>query len=416
MKKSRFIYKISLLALVGAGLTSCAFDPEEKDIDPVIETLEVSASADAIVLDEEHLQDEILTFTWTPTRTMSDDYVVSYTTKLDVQGNNFGSTTVIQTIEESGVFSKSFTSEQINNWANERWNVPVNQNFTLEFRVTAQWSGGPTYEMPEVRTVTVNVTPIRVYIFDADRISLAGSAVPYGTEEISKTLENANLYAWSGELTAGQLEIPVELDGESYYICPSDGEGTLQAGVAEAVEMQSDPVAWIIPADGRYRVLIDMEAKTVTIHSPETDLQPLSVTFRPNGADTNPETTIEVTDLWAYGAGTNWGVKKLNCTQSLADPQLLIYSGGELSSGMKFCVAQNFSVEGVDYNQDNAYCFTCPLTEEGKRQNLSLTLDKPGELHGGADGETRNSYYTIPSGTNFILFDLRNGTITASKR
>lgn len=49
---------------------------------------------------------------------------------------------------------------------------------------------------------------------------------------------------------------------------------------------------------------------------------------------------------------------------------------------MKFCVAQNFSVGGVDYNQNNAYCFTCPLTAEGKRQNLTLTLGKEGELHG----------------------------------
>lgn len=416
MKKSRFIYKISFFALAAAGLTACAFDPEAKDIDPVVETLELSASSDAIVLDEAHLQDEILTFEWKPARAMSDDYVVSYTTKLDVLGNNFGSTTVIQTIEESGVFSRSYTSEQINNWANERWHVPVNQNFTLEFRVTAQWSGGPTYEMPEVRTVTVDVTPIHVYIFAADKLELDGSALPAGPVEITRTLENTNLYAWSGDLTAGELQIPVEYEGESYYICPSDGEGTLAAGVAEAVEMSDQPVAWSIPADGKYRVLVDMEAKTVTIHSPQTDLQPFNATFRPNGADTNPETTIEVTDLWAYGAGTNWGVKKLNCTRSLADPQILIYSGSTISSGMKFCVAQNFTVEGTEYNQNNAYCFTCPLTSDGKRQNLSLTLDKPGELHGGADGETRNSYYTIPSGTNFIIFDLRNGTITASKK
>ena len=34
---------------------------------------------------------------------------------------------------------------------------------------------------------------------------------------------------------------------------------------------------------------------------------------------------------------------------------------------MKFCVAQNFSVlERADYNQNNAYCFTCPLTAEAR--------------------------------------------------
>lgn len=95
-------------------------------------------------------------------------------------------------------------------------------------------------------------------------------------------------------------------------------------------------------------------------------------------------------------------MRKLNLKQSFADPQILIYdaeehNGTKLSNGMKFCVAQNFSVGDADYNQNNAYCFTCPLTAEGKRQNLTLTLGKVGELHGGADGETRNSYYTIPA-------------------
>ena len=104
----------------------------------------------------------------------------------------------------------------------------------------------------------------------------------------------------------------------------------------------------------------------------------------------------------------------------LADPQILIYdaeehNGTKLSSGMKFCVAQNFSVGDADYNQNNAYCFTCPLTAEGKKQNLTLTLGKVGELHGGADGETRNSYYTIPA-SDLLIFDLRHGTILARNK
>ena len=36
---------------------------------------------------------------------------------------------------------RSYTSEQINNWANERWKVPVNKTFTLAFRVIAEYAG-----------------------------------------------------------------------------------------------------------------------------------------------------------------------------------------------------------------------------------------------------------------------------------
>ena len=55
------------------------------------------------------------------------------------------------------------------------------------------------------------------------------------------------------------------------------------------------------------------------------------------------------------------------------------------------------------------------MKADGKRQNLSLELNKEAELHGASDGETRNSYYKVPSGTNQIIFDLRHMTIKALK-
>ena len=362
MKKIKFACNLSLLTLFALGQWACEWDPYEHDSDPVRETLELTASSSQIALDENDLSATVLTFDWTPARPMPDEYLVSYTTKLDLLNNNFGSSTAIVTSEDDGIFSRSYTSEQINNWANERWKVPVNKTFTLAFRVIAEYAGGPTYEMPEVRTVEVTVTPIKVDVFDADKVSLSGTAISSVTE-----IEKTN-----------------------------------------------------IPSAGNYRLLIDMENKQVRIYSSATDLKPLSVTFHPSGAEANPEATIEVLDLYAYGAGTGWGVRKLNLKQSFADPQILIYdaeehNGTKLSSGMKFCVAQNFSVGDADYNQNNAYCFTCPLTAEGKKQNLTLTLGKVGELHGGADGETRNSYYTIPA-SDLLIFDLRHGTILARNK
>ncbi len=405
------IYKTLLAISLVGGLCACTYDPYEDDITLPTETLTLNASSEKIALDETNLQAPVLTFEWTAAREMPDEYLLSYTTQLDVLGNNFGSTTVIRTDEEPGVFSRSFTSEQLNNWANERWNLPVNKNFTLQFRVVAQWAGGSTFEAPEVRTVTVDVQPIHVDVFDADKMSLSGSAIA-GETEIEKTVENENLYAWVGDLTIGELSIPVELEGETLYIQPVDGDNTLKPGVPVDVKMEESISKWNIPAAGRYRILVNMETKQATIYTPETDLKPFYATFRPNGAEANPETTIEVTDLWAYGGGTGWGVRRLNVTVSAADPQVLIYKGS-FNGGVKFCIAQNFTVEGTSYNQNNAYCFTNPLTAEGKRQNLTLASNKLGQLHGGADGETRNSYYGMPSGAHTYIFDLRNMTILA---
>ena len=93
MKKMKFACNISLLTLVALGQWACAWDPYEHDSDPVRETLELTASASQIALDENDLTATVLTFDWTPARPMSDEYLVSYTTKLDLLTNNFGSAT-----------------------------------------------------------------------------------------------------------------------------------------------------------------------------------------------------------------------------------------------------------------------------------------------------------------------------------
>lgn len=416
MKKIKFACNLSLLTLFALGQWACAWDPYEHDSDPVNETLELTASASQIALDENNLSATILTFDWTPARQMPDEYLVSYTTKLDLLNNNFGSATTIETSEDDGIFSRSYTSEQLNNWANERWKVPVNKTFTLAFRVIAEYAGGPTYEMPEVRTVEVTVTPIKVDVFDADKVSLSGTAIN-STTEIEKTVENANLYAWYGALSIGELQIPVELDGQTYYIVPSEGNGAFKDGELVDVKMQDDPVSWSIPAAGNYRLLIDMEKKQVRIYSPATDLKPLSVTFHPNGTETLPTITMEVTDLYMYG-DQSWSGKKMNCVPSLADPQILIYSGNmTFKDRTSFRVSQNFEINGTSYNISNTYCFTCPLNSENKKQDVTLTLDKECPLHGGSDGESRGSYYRMPSGDTYsIIINLRNMTILARKK
>ena len=101
MKKIKFACNLSLLTLFALGQWACEWDP-------VRETLELTASASQIALDENDLSATVLTFDWTPARPMPDEYLVSYTTKLDLLNNNFGSSTAIVTSEDDGIFSRSF--------------------------------------------------------------------------------------------------------------------------------------------------------------------------------------------------------------------------------------------------------------------------------------------------------------------
>ena len=129
-----------------------------------------------------------------------------------------------------------------------------------------------------------------------------------------------------------------------------------------------------------------------------------------NGDGGVPMTT-EVTDLWMHGGINNWRTPiKMDCTVSLADPQVLIYTG-ERTGSTKFIV-----YGGSDNNKNLAYAFSSPLTSGGLRQNITLVLGKMSDMSGGFSGEHRNSYITIPGGTNFLILDLRNMTILAEKR
>jgi len=407
MKRLKYIQNIAAVLFLSFCLNACKSEIE--DIEKVQENLELTASSTDITLDADHLTDDVVTFNWTEARHLSDEYVVSYTTKLDVVGNNFGSSTVILNYEDEGVLNRSFTSEQLQNWANEKWGVPINKPFTLEFRVIAQWEGGPTFEAPEVRTVAVNVQPIKTVVFDADKVFLAGSAVPGMSEtEMSQTLENLDQYAYLLDLQPGELQIPVAFNDETNYICPTDGDGTLKDGEAVPVTMRDTPVSWNIEEAGKYRVVVNMKDKTATIYSPEKALEPKSVVWKnSNGI----ETTTEITDLWLHGAINGWGTPiKMECTVSLADPQVLVYTGGKTGKA-KFIV-----YGGADNDKNLAYAFSCEPKSDTEGQELSLTLGKLADLHGGFSRGQRNSYYTIPTGTNFLVLDLRNMTILAEKR
>ncbi|MNY53525.1 hypothetical protein D3C86_1892890 [compost metagenome] len=112
-----------------------------------------------------------------------------------------------------------------------------------------------------------------------------------------------------------------------------------------------------------------------------------------------------------HGAINGWGTPiKMDCKVSLADPQILVYTGGRVGKA-KFIV-----YGGSDNNRNLAYAFSCPLTATGAKQELSLVLGTVATLSGGSSTAQRDSYYTIPATANVVVFDLRNMTVLAEKR
>ncbi len=405
--KTNYLYKTLLAMSFVLCISACK--KGINDIPKVQEKMELKASSLNITLDENNLSKDILTFNWLPARSQSNDHMVSYTTKLDVVGNNFGAGTAIMNYEDDGVFSRSFTSEQLQNWANEKWGVPANKPFTVEFRVVAEWQGGATFEAPEVRTIRVVVTPIKAVIFDADKVFLGGSAIQgINKIEMPATLENLNQYAYVLNLQPGDLEIPVEFNGETNYIVSADANTELKDGQAVGIKIRETKFAWKIETAGQYRVVVNMQKATATIYSPAQALSPRVVTWNGDGGVVQ---TTTVSELWMHGQINSWGTPiKMDCKVSLADPQVLVYTGGRVGKA-KFIV-----YGGTDNNKNLAYAFTAPVSGTGTAQELTLILGKTTELAGGTTSAQRNSYYTIPATTNVVVFDLRNNTILAEKR
>ena len=382
-----------------------------------------SSPSGSIVLDRDNPDQKIIDFTWTaPVKDLSSEYALSYVTLLDVQGNDYGAATAIRTEEPSGTMSRSYTSAELQNWADEKWGVAQGESFTLQFKVIAQWKGGTQAVTPEEKYLNIAVTPMAapeppVEPFTADRILLAGNAVGEESVEVARTMENENLFAALLELKAGELQIPVEIEGETIlkYLVPAGGTGAAD-GQPASVTSEENAASWMIPANGRYRVVINRETDQVTIYSPENDLKPMIITtdIWANASWGCFPKPWEITEVWL---GSNGVYTKAECTTSLADPQVLIYRGDGISAtgGMKFVAYTPLNkVEGTGTCDPNAtWCYTCPLTADNKRQNLTLELGQVGQLHGGGDTETRNSYYKFSEKPNLVILDLRNMTIVA---
>ena len=100
--------------------------------------------------------------------------------ELDVLGNSFGSKTVITSgvgfdytyDNATGLYSATFTNEQLNKWYKDRWAPPPTRISHWNSVWMAQWNGGSEFEAPEVRKVSAEVKPIQIIIFDCDRMML----------------------------------------------------------------------------------------------------------------------------------------------------------------------------------------------------------------------------------------------------
>ena len=355
MKNRHILFAVAgLLSL--AACDKGGFQGPDRSMYDVVETMTLEASARDVVLDAEEVDKVALTFTWTPAREMPDDYLVTYVTFLDVEGNDFSN--AVRQVVDDGVFTKEYTTQELQNLLVEKWNKNYSRAVNMQFKVIAKWEGGEKYVMPEVRTIDFSVRPFRPLTFDADRIFLSGDAMTGTTRKpMGKTPESDYIYAEEVYLRAGEMTIPIEYQGMTSYICPADGSvevpdndqvdskpaGTQYNAVVKELKADATLPAWKIPVEGYWRVIIDIENKTVKFFSPKNRLEPLTVEFAYEGR--NPASWILTKTLLAGNYYLNsmtgwdsWKGKAFPCVVSKVDPMILVWSGASCNMKDAFCV------------------------------------------------------------------------------
>lgn len=304
------------------------------------------------------------------------------------------------------------------------WKIPADD----EYRVTVNL---------DAKTVTIIPTSS---IVEIDKIYLAGTAAPEAEIEVAQTLENASVYAFRGELNAGTLYLPLLFDEKTEMsFVPAEGDDIHDGEASSYMQVATSSVApnnryWTIPDAGIYRIVVDLDAKTITFRSAATDLKNTVVsfnkTYKEDGTPIANPYEMEVTQLWMYGTfngfakdpGYFTGLQEAySLKQSLANPNVFVYKGqvlprqsGKDDIGESHTGSVNFKVAPW---HNNVYCYGS--TAEAKRGEKTGYIEAVlGQSQGlvAGQGDNRYAYFIIPEGCNYVEVDIANLTVVFDTR
>lgn len=430
MRNKLFYKSLPLVALLAFG--GCQ---EEKEADLTWltspdEKMELTASATDIELDRDRPNDVALSFEWTPAREMPEDYVVSYVTKIDIEGHEFEN--CVRVDEDYGVFNKSYTTEELQLLLVDKWGQNYSKVVPIQFRVIAKWEGGPRYAKPEVRTVTVNVRPYRPLVWEANRIVLSGASTDGDKLVMSKTVENEFQYAFVHDLVQGGIGITLETEQGDTYVQLAEGVDNWVDGEEVDVVLGDEPTVLNLPKDGEYRVILNTETRKLKIYSPDKKLEPFIAKFPDK---TGKEYEVSVENLWAYGDINKWSnnLKDGKFRPSLANPKLLVgrtswasdWGGGaDKKENAKFVL----NVQAIDPafagGPHFSWCITPVLPDDIRglpssnskykyKEELKLNTWTPIEV--GTEAQHREAMFTWYMRSLLTIIDLENMRIYMSE-
>ncbi|MDR1336995.1 MAG: SusE domain-containing protein, partial [Tannerella sp.] len=135
------------------------------------EPLTLNGPAEKVVLLEAEENSTAVTFSWNKGLDRAPTDIVTYIFRMDIAGRDFATATSQDTVTD---FTKSFTTDELNELIAKQWQVRPGEEADLEARVVASVRG-EKFVFPEIAVTKFSVT---TYTYASVPLYLTGSANP----------------------------------------------------------------------------------------------------------------------------------------------------------------------------------------------------------------------------------------------
>ncbi|WP_114782821.1 SusF/SusE family outer membrane protein [Botryobacter ruber] len=251
----------SVLLLLFASLFLASCDPEEEAVMPVkASTPVLSASSDALVLNQKNINKAGLTFEWTPGTNRGTNTAIDYTLQLDKKGNNFA--TPVEYKLGRAVYSNSLSVGALHELLTTRFGVAPGTAGELEARLVS--APATTALAPEFsNTVTVSITP---YIPVTPTLYLLGSATPNGwntgnATPLTVSSTDPTVFTYTGPLSVGEFKFITTLG----QFLPSYNKGTAANQLVLRTDDSQPDEKFSITKAATYKVTVNLADLSVAI-------------------------------------------------------------------------------------------------------------------------------------------------------
>ncbi|WP_029905372.1 SusF/SusE family outer membrane protein [Prevotella sp. 10(H)] len=210
--------------------------------------LVIESSASDIILTAEKANETAVTFTWNTGNDRGEGTTLTYNFKMDIADNNFQSSIPKEKMGE-GVFTKSYTHEELNDMLLDRWKIKAGEATGMEAKIIADVNNSSIYLKPEVAVVPFTV---KTYVTPPKPLYLVGSATTAGMDPakgvlIDETI-NGRLYSWKGNLKKGEFKLIQSQDN----MLPSFNKGDGEFDIVERVDESEPDNMFPVEKDGLY--------------------------------------------------------------------------------------------------------------------------------------------------------------------